>query len=172
MQEYSNILNDENIKGGSRHKIIKVKGNLQDSVNSITLFYNSIKDLEDKLSKKNIDVNIYNFSTHGAYFEGSILTKIESINLDEFKNSINTLETKLKVILEDIKNRDFKTYIDFRSETFLILELLQNSDKFLNFILLNYYKIVIPYLNNHFNDIKLNQEYKKVQLKSLFLKLL
>ncbi|MDD2509173.1 MAG: DUF115 domain-containing protein [Aliarcobacter skirrowii] len=194
-----NTKKDDEIKYGEKHKIITVRGNLQDSVNTITLFFGSIKDLENKLSKKDRDVNIYNLSTHGAYFEGSMPTKIESINLnefknidktlinlekellkfsqiglnkelkDEYKNNIYTLEVKLKEILEGIKNRDFQSYIDFRTEAFLILELLQNSDKFLFLIFLNYNKIIIPYLNNHFNDTKLNQEYKKVQkIKKIF----
>ncbi|MFY4861132.1 hypothetical protein ACOTVM_11360, partial [Aliarcobacter butzleri] len=36
-------------------------------------------------------------------------------------------------------------------------------------ILFNYYEIVVPYLNYHFNDLKINQEYKKVEkIKNIF----
>ena len=35
--------------------------------------------------------------------------------------------------------------------------------------MLNYYEIVIPYLNYYFNDVKINQEFKKLQkIKNIF----
>ena len=115
---------------------------------------------------KNIDKTLINLEKELLKFSQIGLNKELK---DEYKNNIYTLEVKLKEILEGIKNRDFQSYIDFRTEAFLILELLQNSDKFLFLIFLNYNKIIIPYLNNHFNDTKLNQEYKKVQkIKKIF----
>ncbi len=39
------------------------------------MFYSSISSTNDKLSKKEKNINVYNLSSHGAYFENSIPIK-------------------------------------------------------------------------------------------------
>ena len=64
------------------HSTIKVKGNFQDYVITNMQMANSIKSFNrniHQLQNKNKDVEIYNLN-EGAYFEGTIPTKIETIN--------------------------------------------------------------------------------------------
>ena len=57
--------------------LIKVKGNLKKEVFTTSIFYSSIKSAELKIARKNDNISIYNLSTHGAYFEGTISQKIK-----------------------------------------------------------------------------------------------
>ncbi|MDX4034993.1 hypothetical protein, partial [Aliarcobacter skirrowii] len=82
----------------------------------------------------------------------------------EFINNITINHLNL------IKEKDFSNYDELNTE---LISLIQNIEKQkilpLYKVLLNYYEIVVPYLNYHFNDIKINQEYKKVnKIKSIF----
>ncbi|BAK74558.1 6-hydroxymethylpterin diphosphokinase MptE-like protein [Arcobacter sp. L] len=76
---------------GLRDGLIKIKGNLLDEVNTTSLFYMSIRYLKDVLSTKNENINIYNLSSHGAYFNNTSPKKVSDINMKEF-SSIDNLE--------------------------------------------------------------------------------
>ncbi|MFW2592082.1 6-hydroxymethylpterin diphosphokinase MptE-like protein [Aliarcobacter butzleri] len=149
--------------------IIKVKGNLLDEVSTIPRFYSSKKDLEIKL-EKNTNTNIYNLSTHGAYFEGTIPKNINNINIEEFKdieldnnilniyltkNSMNKLkkeskellkkdilflEYEIKKLLDEIENTNFTNFEDFKKETLFIAETIFKRKS------LSFYQIIFQYL--------------------------
>ncbi|MDX4038466.1 motility associated factor glycosyltransferase family protein [Aliarcobacter skirrowii] len=197
------IINEENnekLEEDSRYKLIKIKGNLQESINSITLFHNSIKELEAKIRNREKDVNIYNLSKHGAYFETTIPTKIEDINIEkfpkldkkaisfkeqlskfsqkglssdlknEYKTLVEFLSKDLKKLLQTISKKEYKSYLQLKENLYIIISLCKEKDNLLHLILLNYFQIVIPYLNHHFNDKELIQEYNKVQkIKEIFI---
>lgn len=177
----------------ARETLLKVKGNNADSVFTTPIYYYSIKDIEAKISQKDINTNIYNFSTHGAFFEGTIPINIEKIDELKFEN-INKLELNIKdnlskfsekqlreeekikykdisIILErdiknflqDLKNIEIKTYEEFRENILNFLYLIKDFDMTLYIVMFKYYEILLPYLSYHFNDIRLNQEYKKVE---------
>ena len=123
--------------------LIKVKGNLEKEVLTTPFFYSSIKSAEAKISKKSENTTIYNLSTHGAYFDGSIPKKVKEIDINNFtnfkssnddfisylkKNSLNKLGKKsqkdftkemsflngdIRDILNEIKNKEFDTYDEF-----------------------------------------------------------
>ena len=56
----------------AHNSIVNVRGNLFKNVKTIEKLYGSIKEVERKLSLKQQDVNIYNLSQNGAFFEGAI----------------------------------------------------------------------------------------------------
>lgn len=64
--------------------VIKVKGNLCNEVSTTSLFYMSMKYLEEILVNKSLDVNIYNLSSHGAYLEGTEPTNLKDLKVNEF----------------------------------------------------------------------------------------
>ncbi|MEN5387983.1 6-hydroxymethylpterin diphosphokinase MptE-like protein [Aliarcobacter skirrowii] len=116
---------------------------------------------------KNIDKKSLNFKNILNNFSQIFLNNLEkeeqSKNI-EFINNITINHLNL------IKEKDFSNYDELNTE---LISLIQNIEKQkilpLYKVLLNYYEIVVPYLNYHFNDIKINQEYKKVnKIKSIF----
>ena len=183
-----------------RKSLVTLKGNLQKEVKTIELFYGSIKVIEEFLSKKDKDVNVYNLSKNGAFFEGTIPQNIEDLNIDtlkildktdlnlnnilekysinsleqeskdSIKSQIEYLETKFKEQLNGINSIDFKNYKEFNLYILKILQDIKDSENLILYNLLyNYYLIFITYLNYHFNDARLNQEYKKVKkIKEVF----
>ena len=140
-----------------RKSLIKVKGNFDEEIFTTSLFYNSIKSLEGKILKEDKTVNIYNLSTHGAYFENTIPTQIDSINMNNFKEiefdnkillkllskysrnslsissknqiikEINFLKGELNSILIEIEKKEFRNYEDFDKEIFLIMTTIQKQ---------------------------------------------
>lgn len=181
--------------------IIDVKGNLVETVHTITRFFTCIKNLEEILEKNQI-TKIYNLSVHGAYFEGTIPMRIESLEINDFnlikfnKNKFNdflyensscklSLESIqifksrklfLKEILEydikDLKVSKFKLYENFEEEILLFMDkIYENKCFIIHQILFEYLRMVFPYLSYHFNDVKVKNEYKKVEkIKEIFLK--
>ena len=182
--------------------LIKVKGNIEKEVFTTPFFYSSIKSAEAKIARKSENTTIYNLSTHGAYFDGSIPQKTEEINIDDFedftpinndfisylrKNSLNKLGKKsqkeftkeilflnseIRDILNDIKEKDFDTYDEFY-ERILIIPMKIYSNKLSIFyqVIVNYYQLIVPYLSYHFNDVKIKNEKKKVKkIKEIFIK--
>ena len=97
--------NNQKIEFGLRTGTIKIKGNFTDEVFTTALFYTSIKHLENSLLSKNVDVNIYNLSSHGAFFENTIPKKISTINIDSFKE-INIKKNQLLELLEKLSLKD------------------------------------------------------------------
>ena len=104
-----------------------------------------------------------------------LLNKYSINTLDEkstitLKNSLNYLKNKFKMELDLLKNSNFTNYSEFNSTILKTLSNLQKDDiSNFYYLLHNYYHIVVPYLNYHFNSINLNQEYKKVEkLKEIF----
>lgn len=80
--------------------VIKVKGNLKDEVSTTSMFYNSIQSTNSKLEQKANDCNVYNLSSHGAYFENSIPKEIKELKMD--KNEIvDNLNNDLIEFLEN-----------------------------------------------------------------------
>lgn len=182
--------------------LIKVKGNLEKEVFTTPFFYSSIKSAEAKISRKSDNTTIYNLSTHGAYFNGSIPKKIDDIDLNKFnklglsnsdfisylrKNSLNKLgkksqkeftkeisflNSKIRDILNDIKDKDFDTYDEFYKKIIILpIELYNNKLSIFYQIIVNYFQLIIPYLSYHFNDVKIKNEKKKVKkVKEIFVK--
>lgn len=139
--------------------VIKVKGNLCNEVSTTSLFYMSMKYLEEILVNKSLDVNIYNLSSHGAYLEGTEPTNLKDLKVNEFinidfksidfndfleKNSLKALSSESKKDLEghikfvenlqrnqflDFKRKVFENYKEFSSEFLNILSAM-HSDKF------------------------------------------
>ena len=139
--------------------VIKVKGNLCNEVSTTSLFYMSMKYLEEILVNKSLDVNIYNLSSHGAYLEGTEPTNLKDLKVNEFinidfksidfndfleKNSLKALSSESKKDLEghikfvenlqrnqflDFKRKVFENYKEFSSE-FLNIISAMHSDKF------------------------------------------
>lgn len=120
----------------------------------------NIEDLDIK-DFKNIDTKSLKLKTVFEKFSKNSLDKTQK---DALKKDIDFLQTNIKEQLMTIKEYDFKNYTDFNS---IILDFLQNIKDnnilVLYKVLHNYYDMVIPYLNYHFNDARLNQEYKKVE---------
>lgn len=143
---------------------LKVKGNSKDEVVVSSTFYLSINYLNQNiLINKKDDVNIYNLSENGAYFINTKYLNIEEIDIDEFK---------------DVDYSNLKGIFEQFSKTTLDKEAIENSNfdynylKYGHFYLMleNYYSFIIPYLNYHFNDIKIKNESKKVdKIKDTFL---
>ncbi|PUE64468.1 motility associated factor glycosyltransferase family protein [Arcobacter caeni] len=130
--------------------LIKVKGNFKKEVFTTSLFYSSIKSAELKISRKNKNLSIYNLSTNGAYFQGTISKKIKDVKVENLNNvkSINEdltkflqqnsfkeiskeskkhfrkeilfLNKEIKEILNDIKGETFKSYNEFYEKIFII----------------------------------------------------
>jgi hypothetical protein len=149
--------------------LIKVKGNLVEEVFTTPLFYSSIKSAEGKIIKKDDSIEIYNLSTHGAFFKGTIPQEIEKLDLkgfnnfelindkftillknssftqlskesiDRFNKEIVFLNEEGKSILTDILKKDFKTYNEFYDEIFLFPTKLSEN----NFSIL--YQIIVNY---------------------------
>lgn len=174
--------------------IVNVKGNLLEKVKTTRKLYGSVKELEKQILKKDKDINIYNLSQNGAFFEGTIPLDIETLDINSFKNidkellnfksilenfsqvylnevekevhkeDIKFLETIIKDMLNHIKNYNFKNYDEFNEYIVNIMDkIVEKKLNILYRVLLNYYETLIPYLNYHFNDIRLIQEYQKVQ---------
>ncbi|MGJ0302696.1 DUF115 domain-containing protein [Aliarcobacter cryaerophilus] len=191
--------NKENILE-NRKTIFKVKGNLKTQVSTIPIFYNSIYYLQEILINKKSDTKIFNLSSSGAFFQGTIPQKIENLNIKEFekidkdilnikeklkffiKNSfsiedkqkyitkITILEKDIKNYLDELKATENKSFLEFREVSINFIYLIKDFDYPLFLVLYKYIEIVIPYLNYHFNDRGLNQEYKKVQkIKEIFI---
>ena len=195
-----NLEKDNQNENMAHNSIVNVRGNLFKSVKTIEKLYGSIKEVERKLSLKQQDVNIYNLSQNGAFFEGAIPLELANIDINSFKNidkenldfksimekfsktylddfeksihksNIDFLKSNAKERLNYIRSQDFKNYDEFNKYIIdLIEEIEKNNLDIFYRVLLNYYEIVVPYLNYYFNDLKINQEFKKLQkIKNIF----
>ena len=137
--DLSNIENDRSFFG-LREGVITVKGNLEDEVKTTSLFHTSIKYVQKFLAIKDIDVNVYNVSLHGAYFENSIPTNIDEIKIEKYKNIdfnnkelLNIFEQYSTNIILDESKQDINKQIDFLKDKFL-----QEFEKTKSFIPKNY----------------------------------
>ncbi|CAM3830147.1 6-hydroxymethylpterin diphosphokinase MptE-like protein [Arcobacter cloacae] len=179
--------------------LVKVKGNMREEVSTIGLFYNSIKALEEIVSKE-INCNIYNLSFNGAYFENVKPLDKNNIKIEKFKNlnyqnivlinllnqySLNHLNKESKKDLkEDIKeieniiniallellNCELKTYEEFYEKVTDLYFSINVNNKLIIGILKKYLMMLIPYLSYHFNDIKIKNEPKKVnKIKEIYI---
>lgn len=180
-----------------REGLVDVQGNMNESVKTTSLFYNSIKFVDLFLSNKSEDTQVYNLSRHGAYFVNTTPLSIKELDISDFKtlkseqekivqclfecskrkldkSSIESLSIELEFLKEFIQNdlavfkgedfQDYKTLLENLKKTVsLITEAEKFSKKSITLILKNYMFILIPYLNYHFNDIKVKNEAKKVQ---------
>lgn len=133
---------------GLRDGLMKVKGNLIEEVNTTSLFYMSIKYLKEVLSIKSEDINIYNLSIHGAYFDNTIPKNIEDIEIEKFKNldfnysyfikflEENSLKKLNQESIEEIK-RDVEFLKNFKKNDFLEFKDIEfrNYNEFLEKVL-------------------------------------
>ena len=189
---------DDRKSFGLRNGLIKVKGNLLKEVNTTSLFYSSIKYLEKILS--NNESEIYNLSSSGAFFQNTIPTDICELNTTSFldvsskKNNFDILlnkysfmnlekEDKMKLVdkidylnktlFEEIENftlKEYKNYDIFFDEIIKFKNILY-KDNILYWILENYLNILLPFLSFHFNDVKVKNEDKQINLiKAIFVK--
>lgn len=176
-----------------RKSLIKVKGNFKKEVFTTPLFYTSIKSTESKIFFKNKDTNIFNLSTHGAYFFATKPKKIKNIKINEIadsnysnevfrnfliKNSSKKLSIQskkrlnkdmifieeLNKILEEIEIKDFRTYDNFLKKIYSITEKMMDKKIFIFYqVINNYLEIVIPYLSYHFNDKEIKNQAKEIR---------
>lgn len=127
-----------------RTSLIKIKGNFEEVIFTNPSFYSSVKSVDNVLSKKSEDLNIYNLSTHGAYFLNTIPKKIEDIKLSNIKN-INSIRDNLHKYLD----KHSKTSLD--NDT---LEVLQEEYDFVNKYIYNFLE-ELEYLNfKNFEEFK------------------
>ncbi len=192
IMDIENTLDERDIFG-LNNSLIKVKGNKKNEVVTSALFYASINFLNQKIltTKKN-DINIYNLSNDGAFFENTIPLDIVDINnlatlsieYSEFKNFLtknclnsfeddikkllNTDINKLKEIIEnnlkDLEKLELINLEDFIKKYFDEISNKLNSlnNQLLYVILDKYYLIVISYIKYHFNNTKIKDEKKKI----------
>jgi hypothetical protein len=176
-----------------RKGIIKVKGNQRKEVNTISIFYNSIKAMEEILNENNTKTKIYNLSSHGAYFENSISLNLEDIKINNFKdlnydnkiliNSLKQYSKKdldtdtqiyfkediqkvneiIEVNLFNLENENINTYDELYKCIINLYLSINVNNKIILIIVKNYLMILLPYLSYHFNDKKINNESKKVK---------
>lgn len=146
-------LEEEQSRDTFSHKtsLIKVKGNLKKEVLTNPSFYSSIKDIDAKLDNKPSTLEVYNLSTHGAYFKNTIPKKSEDINLKDLKNiydikdsfykflgenseisldkesleylqkEFDFVNDEVKLFLKEIQSKNFKNYDELLDEIFSIL---------------------------------------------------
>lgn len=120
------------------------------NINEITI--NTFKDI----SINNTDIK-------------NILGSFSANDLDKetkelLKEKILFLEKDIKGILNDILDSDFKTFDEFFEKIHQIPNyIFKNNNINLYSIIINYFKIVSPYLFYHFNDLKVKNEAKKVK---------
>lgn len=187
-----------------RESFVEVKGNMKEKVYTTGVFSVSIQYLNRTLEKKSKDINIYNLSKNGAYFENTIFCEKEQINIQKFDNQIYNIDDfTLKLDSCSFKNLSKKSYEKVKNELDFINEILEkelkefekiedksfeeffnrakdlkglfqqneNRTNLMDFILENYYQIIIQYLSYYFNDKKLKQEDKKLKvLNKIFVK--
>ena len=176
-----------------RKSLIKVKGNFKKEVFTTPLFYTSIKSTESKIFFKNKDTNIFNLSTHGAYFFATKPKKIKNIKINEIadsnysnevlknfliKNSSKKLSIQskkrlnkdmifieeLNKILEEMEIKDFRTYDNFLKKIYSIAEKMMDKKIFIFYqVINNYLEIVVPYLSYHFNDKEIKNQAKEIR---------
>jgi hypothetical protein len=180
--------------------LIKVKGNMRDEVFTTSLYYNSIRSLKSMMSNKDENMNIYNLSSHGAFFEKIIPKKIEDIEINTFKeidkenNLVNVFEKytmnnlsddSLSVIKKEIsflkkeiiekvfeiKARKSTEYTSFHKDIAELLALLIENDLHIFVIIQEYYRMVLPPLIYHFNHKNIKNEKKLLEkVKKIFFK--
>ncbi|WP_323652125.1 motility associated factor glycosyltransferase family protein [Aliarcobacter butzleri] len=172
-----------------RASLIKVKGNYKNNVYTTPLFYSSIKSVEDKIFSKDKNVIIYNLSRNGAFFEGSIPKRINSIKIDYFNNiskntfhfknilnkysrkgllkmtekdlskEIKFFEENIEEILKSIENKHFDSFEDLLLNILNIGELLRNKQYF-------YFDLLLyNYLNTHMPYLLYVFNDKKIRFK-------
>ena len=176
-----------------RKSLIKVKGNFKKEVFTTPLFYTSIKSTESKIFCKNKDTNIFNLSTHRAYFFAPKPKKIKNIKINEIadsnysnevlknfliKNSSKKLSIQskkrlnkdmifieeLNKILEEMEIKDFRTYDNFLKKIYSIAEKMMDKKIFIFYqVINNYLEIVVPYLSYHFNDKEIKNQAKEIR---------
>ena len=176
-----------------RKSLIKVKGNFKKEVFTTPLFYTSIKSTESKIFSKNKEPNIFDLSTHGAYFFATKPKKIKNIKINEIadsnysnevlknfliKNSSKKLSIQskkrlnkdmifieeLNKILEEMEIKDFRTYDNFLKKIYSIAEKMMDKKIFIFYqVINNYLEIVVPYLSYHFNDKEIKNQAKEIR---------
>ncbi|MFY9107172.1 6-hydroxymethylpterin diphosphokinase MptE-like protein [Aliarcobacter cryaerophilus] len=149
--------------------LIQTKGNHSDFVFTTPLFFASICSVNDKLINKPKDVNVYNMSSHGAYFSNTISIKNSDIDIDNFieidfkKN--NFLEFLLKYSFKNINNEskeNIKNEKEFLENEFLksIKDISSKEYKFFKDLLMDMeklYPIICNSSHNSFFQIIVNK---------------
>lgn len=182
---------NQNKEDFSIRGLVKVKGNMREEVSTIGLFYNSIKALEEIVSKE-INCNIYNLSSNGAYFENVkpldknnikiggfenlnyqnvdlinllnqySLTHLNEESKEDLKEDIKEIENILNVALLELLDCELKTYEEFYEKVMNLYFSINVNNKLIIVILKKYLMMLIPYLSYHFNDLEIKNEPKKV----------
>ncbi len=92
------------------------------------------------------------------------VTEISSKSEKIINKEIKFIEKDIMEIIYKIKNTKYKNFEELLLEEYSILTMLSiNNYSFLYQILINYFQISAPYLQYHFNDIKVKNESKKVK---------
>ncbi len=184
----------------SRSTTLNIKGNFRETVVTDILFQrsiNGINQLTNHYLSQGKTTKIYNLSD-GAYFEHTIPTKTEDVNLQVLKKidinhylynnsskGFNTEEKekindsikfidKILLELKKIESLKVKKYHEFllqREPLFLIIfqESIKYKDFFLNRLLSNYVIISEPYLEYNFNQEIKNEENLLKKIKKIWL---
>ncbi|OCL93730.1 6-hydroxymethylpterin diphosphokinase MptE-like protein [Aliarcobacter thereius] len=144
----------------ARKSLIEVKGNYSDAVFTTPVFFSSIKSLEEKIARKDEEVNIYNLSENGAFFNGTKPIRVNEIEIDSFEifdidskkllqelNNNSSIELSLKskeIIKEEvnfIENNIIKMIQDLKDKEYIKFEEL----------LIDKYNIVLKIDEQHYN---------------------
>lgn len=193
IESFGLLENEDRKIFGLRKNVLKVKGNHLNEVYTTALFNSSINFLEKYiLPTKKETTNIYNLSSHGAYFNSTIPLKVTNIRLKELKNftlktsslikdySITKLDDKNKenfklhldffntIVVKNIlefESYEIKSFEDFLTQAVDFITIIYKHEDYVFFdILTNYYKMIFPYLNYYFNDEKIKEEAKKIKM--------
>ena len=144
----------------ARKSLIEVKGNYLDAVFTTPVFFSSIKSLEEKIGRKDEDVNIYNLSENGAFFNGAKPIRANEIEIDSFE----IFDIDSKKLLQELNNNStielslkskeiIKEEVDFIENN--IIKMIQDlKDKEYNKfeeLLIDKYNIVLKIDEQHYN---------------------
>ncbi len=80
---------------GLRTGLLEVKGNIEEKVVTTGVFSISVSFLNKLLLAKDNEVTVYNLSKHGVFFENTIPTYIEDINIDKYSD----IKIKIKEVI-------------------------------------------------------------------------
>ncbi|QNM88301.1 6-hydroxymethylpterin diphosphokinase MptE-like protein [Aliarcobacter cryaerophilus] len=135
--------------------LIQTKGNHSEVVFTTPLFFSSIQSANDKLMKKEEDVNVYNMSLHGAYLENTIPIKQNDINTENLKDIdfesktflSNITKYSIKDLTEESKKEIENEMIFLENEVLKKVKEISKKD-YKNFTLLFQDIIVINFIIN------------------------
>ncbi len=179
------------VKGNSKNQVYttsffyssikNLEDKLKDKDNDVEIYNLSLhgayfkgtisKNIED-LEIKNFDIVNINYFELIDVLNKNSLNGLEEESKEEIFKIIGFLNKELREHLNTIKKSDYKIYKEFYEQIILIPSMI-NENNFYSFfeVIINYFDMLIPYLSNHFNDIEIKSEKKKIKkIKEVFIR--